>query len=260
MPPHCGMMPAMPSDARPLPPDTARVWAWLEGHPLMTGFMLIGGAAAALQLGHRSTEDLDFAWVGPSDALPRTQLQELQRLMAAQGWPWRDAQRPENVQRALKAGMQLADYQQVHRVGESVQLTLVSLDPPLRALLQTPAQRQRRIASLDDLLLTKLYAASRRSRCSDWVDLHALMTQHGYHLGHAVALFRHLDRPDLFQSLLARLRECRAERGPQPPEKVRHHLRALVEELDRRVESAGPVASGPAAPAAPPALRPARTR
>ncbi len=250
----------MPSDARPLPPATARVWAWLDDHPLMRGFVLIGGAAAALRLGHRSSDDLDYAWVGRSDALPRAQLQELQRLMAAQGWPWRDDQRPQNVQRAREAGMDLADYQQVHLVGESVRLTLVSLDPPLRALLRPPARGQHRIASLDDLLLTKLYAASRRSRCSDWVDLHALMTQHGYHLGHAVALFRHLDRPDLFQSLLARLRECRPDQGPQPPEEVRHHLRALVEDLDLRMESARPPASAPAAPAAPPAPRPARTR
>lgn len=233
----------MTSDARPLPPATARIWAWLEGHPLMTGFMLIGGAAAALRLGHRSSEDLDVAWVGASDTLPHAQLQELQRQMTAQGWPWRDDLRPENVQRAREAGMHLADYQQEHLVGESVRLTLVSLDPPLRALLGPSAPGRSRVASLDELLITKLYAAAKRTRCSDWVDLHALMTQHGYHLGHAVTLFRHLDRPDLFQSLLARLREGRAERGPQPPEAVRQYLRAMVEELDRRVESAR---SGPA--------------
>ena len=107
----------MTSDARPLPPATARIWPWLESHPLMTGFMLIGGAAAALRLGHRSSEDLDVAWVGASDTLPHAQLQELQRQMTAHGWPWRDDQRPENVKRAREAGMHLADYQQVHLVG-----------------------------------------------------------------------------------------------------------------------------------------------
>lgn len=234
----------MPSHPRPLPEATARVWAWLEGQALMADFVLIGGAAAALRLGHRCSEDLDVAWVGASDTLPHAQLQELQRQMTAQGWPWRDDQRPQNVQRAQEAGMNLADYQQVHRVGESVRLTLVSLDPPLRALLGPCVPGRPRIASLDELLITKLYAAAKRTRCSDWVDLHALMTRHGYHLGQAVTLFRRLDRPDLFQSLLARWREGRAEQGPQPPEAVRQYLRAQVEELDRRMEQAWPGASG----------------
>ena len=48
-----------------LRPDTAGVWAALEGHPLLKGFILIGGTALTLRIGHRVSEDLGFAYTAP---------------------------------------------------------------------------------------------------------------------------------------------------------------------------------------------------
>lgn len=188
-----------------------------------------------LRLGHRRSDDLDWAWVGRSDALPRAQLRQLALTMADQGWAWQSCQRPENLRKARDTGLDLDDYQQVHRVGDEVQLTLVSLDPALRSLLRSPRIGAARVASLDELLATKLYAAAKRARVNDWLDIHELMSRHGYHLGHAVALFRRLERPDLFQSLLTRLRECRTGPGAagepsiEAPREVRAYFCRLID-------------------------------
>ena len=47
--------------------DTRELWERLEGEPAMTGCVLIGGSAVALYLGHRTSEGLDFAYIGPEE-------------------------------------------------------------------------------------------------------------------------------------------------------------------------------------------------
>jgi hypothetical protein len=44
-----------------LKPDTEAVWQFLRRQPGLTGFVLMGGSALALRLGHRQSEDLDRA-------------------------------------------------------------------------------------------------------------------------------------------------------------------------------------------------------
>jgi len=43
-----------------IPEATRRVFEQLATHPLLNGFTLIGGTALALQIAHRTSEDLDF--------------------------------------------------------------------------------------------------------------------------------------------------------------------------------------------------------
>lgn len=45
-----------------LPEETGKLWNFLRHHPALQGFVLIGGTALALQIGHRLSEDLDFAY------------------------------------------------------------------------------------------------------------------------------------------------------------------------------------------------------
>ena len=56
-----------------LKPDTEGVWQFLRRQPGLTGFVLMGGSALALRLGHRQSKDLDFVWPGPE--LPRDRLE-----------------------------------------------------------------------------------------------------------------------------------------------------------------------------------------
>ena len=55
----------MPLDARFLPEKTRSLFDRLIEDPLMRGMTLVGGSALALQIGHRMSEDLDFAVFGP---------------------------------------------------------------------------------------------------------------------------------------------------------------------------------------------------
>ena len=41
-------------------PETERVWKFLKDEPSLAGFVLVGGTALALRLGHRRSEDLDL--------------------------------------------------------------------------------------------------------------------------------------------------------------------------------------------------------
>jgi hypothetical protein len=45
-----------------LPPETDRIWTFLKEQPSLSGFVLIGGTALALQIAHRRSEDLDLAY------------------------------------------------------------------------------------------------------------------------------------------------------------------------------------------------------
>ena len=64
-----------------LRPDTAAVWAALEGHQLLKGFILIGGTALTLRIGHWVSEHLDFAYTAPR--LPKAQISALLKHLAA---------------------------------------------------------------------------------------------------------------------------------------------------------------------------------
>ena len=44
-----------------LPERTRRLFHRLSDEPLLEGLVLVGGSALALQIGHRISEDLDFA-------------------------------------------------------------------------------------------------------------------------------------------------------------------------------------------------------
>lgn len=56
---------------------TQRLWEIFKEKPELNGFVLIGGSALALQIHHRRSEDLDFAW--PYGKLPREALDNLIR-------------------------------------------------------------------------------------------------------------------------------------------------------------------------------------
>jgi hypothetical protein len=77
-----------------LKPDTEAVWQFLRRQPSLTGFVLMGGSALALRLGHRQSEDLDTATEAPTSGPRLASLPELFRskaLLSARRSRTRDA-------------------------------------------------------------------------------------------------------------------------------------------------------------------------
>ncbi len=78
----------MKKPADVMPAATARLFSELEAEPLLQSFILIGGTALALHIGHRISEDLDFIIL--SQKLPRAALDALTRKThAGPVTPWR---------------------------------------------------------------------------------------------------------------------------------------------------------------------------
>lgn len=198
-------------DTSRLRPDTARVWAALEGHPLGKGFVLIGGTALTLRIGHRVSEDLDFAYHGAK--LPQAQIRALLKTLASSNVHLVPQPNPLDEEEFLEAGLELADYQQnfvASQAGEgSVKVSLVCFDPPMRDFLKGQADDPLRVATLDEIFETKAWVCSERSRTRDWIDLWTLANQHGYTLDDMYAVFRRVGRLAAFNSASARLRSCK---------------------------------------------------
>ena len=55
-----------------MPDRTSRIFQVLAQEPLMQGFVLIGGTALSIQIGHRLSEDLDF-WL-PGAAMSKNRV------------------------------------------------------------------------------------------------------------------------------------------------------------------------------------------
>lgn len=93
-----------------IPPATAALFAEIRENPLLNPFILIGGTALSIHIGHRVSEDLDFISLLPK--LPRVALKELERELTASGHEVMHVVQPEAYEEFLNAGMDLADSSQ----------------------------------------------------------------------------------------------------------------------------------------------------
>ena len=156
-----------------LPPPQQRLWRELDGTP--AGFVLYGGTAIALRLGHRQSADFDFFSAASVDS--GRLLRELPYLREA-----------EVVQRGPDTLTCLVDHGGPVRVSFFGGLNLRRVADP--DALATPAIR---IASLLDLAATKAEVVQTRAAAKDYVDVDALIQRAGVSLpdalGAAAAVF-----------------------------------------------------------------------
>ena len=138
-----------------LPPAQQRLWPELEGTP--RDFVLYGGTALALRLGHRGSEDFDFFSSAPVNSTRL--LREVSYLGGA-----------EVLQRSPDTLTCLVDRGGPVRVSFFGGLTLRRVADP--ETLTTPAIA---IASLLDLAATKVEVVQARAVAKDYVDLDALI-------------------------------------------------------------------------------------
>ncbi len=198
-------------DTSKLAPDTARVWHQLQGHPLLKGFILIGGTALTMHIGHRVSEDLDFACTQPLKHLPKPQIKALIHDLAANGVSMVLNQHPLDVEEFSESGLDLDNYQQNFIADGTVKVSLVCYDPPMDQLLPGLRTDPLRVATLDEIFATKAYVCSERSKTRDWFDLHTLITQHGYTFKNVHSIYKNVKRLPAFAIMSSRLRHCRPE-------------------------------------------------
>ncbi|WP_334191091.1 nucleotidyl transferase AbiEii/AbiGii toxin family protein, partial [Noviherbaspirillum sp.] len=194
-------------DTSKLRPDTAALWNVLQDHPLMNGFILIGGTALALRIGHRVSEDLDFAYVRGN--LPGAQLGLLKRRLGQSGIRLEPDVNPADEELFLNDGLILANYQQNYLANGSVRLTFVAPENELRTFLQGEPGDALRVATTDEIFASKSLVCAERSKSRDWYDLYVLMTRHGYTMGDFHRTFIRIDSPAKFGIASGRLRLCR---------------------------------------------------
>jgi hypothetical protein len=139
-----------------LPPAQRRLWDELSGIP--EPFVLYGGTAIALQLGHRESEDFDFFARTPID--PARLLNSLSLLAGSEP-------------------VQVEPDTLTTRVDRNGLVRLSFFGVPGLPMLRAPAvieQPRLRIGDLLELGGMKALVVQKRAEAKDYIDLHALLT------------------------------------------------------------------------------------
>ncbi len=158
-----------------LPDEQRRLWPELRDVPQT--FVLCGGTAIALQLGHRTSRDFDFVAFGTFD--PDELFSRLPLLAGSEA-----IQKSANTLSCIvkrDAPVQLSFF-------GTPGLRL--LNPPLIA-----SDNHVRIASLLDLSAMKAAVVQKRAEARDYIDLDAIVQQGGVDLPTALAAARALYGP-----------------------------------------------------------------
>ncbi len=198
-----------------LPPPQLRLWQELGQVP--SDFVLYGGTAVALRLGHRSSVDFDFF---SSQSFEPQHLKEL-GLLRGEGLVRFDQDQTNTLTAVLDRGGPvkvsfLGGLQNLHRV----------CDPDMAAGPKI------QVASLLDLAAMKLAAIQARAAAKDYLDLEA-MIQAGIDLPQGLAAARAVygSRFDVTLSLRA-LRYYGDGDLNEVPDEIQRRLTGLADSVD----------------------------
>jgi hypothetical protein len=194
-------------DSSKLRPDTRAVWLRLEREPLLSGFVLIGGTALALRIGHRVSEDLDFAYLG--DLLPVSRLRLLADRLRAGGMSFELNQDLAAEQEFENSGLSLEEHQQNFLADGLVKVSFVRFGNAETRLLSGSENSPMRVATLDEIFKLKAIVCAERSKSRDWVDLFILMTRFGYDIKDLHRAFIETGNQHNFTIAEMRLRSCK---------------------------------------------------
>lgn len=168
-------------------PETAGLFSVLASFPQLSGFVLIGGTAMTLLVGHRLSNDLDFAFFG--DCLPTGQVDALVAELKAAGIPSRLVTDSSQISRfKIATGKRLLDYARDYMIGDT-KVSFFAMGakqtPAFVAYLKQVALVPLKEASfgilgLEGLKVTKAVTIGQRTRSRDLYDLFVLVRDHGY--------------------------------------------------------------------------------
>lgn len=173
-----------------LPEPTRNLWLRLRVESLLKDAILIGGTALTLRIGHRRSEDLDFAFL--SEKLPVAAITLLLRKFP----DWTRNDNLASYEEFMIAGQSLHDYQQDFVTGDGVKVTLLAEDKDVWPLLGGPGDPavHPRIATTREIFALKCLVCARRSKSRDWYDLHTLFHDHGFRLEEMIGAFHQAGR------------------------------------------------------------------
>lgn len=156
-----------------LRPDTQRLWEILQTCPAMRGFVLVGGTALTMHLGHRISEDLDFMW--PASRLPEGRVAGLHRWLDERDIALAANDSAAAIEEFNESGLSLLDYQRNYIAAGTVKLTLVAPEREVRHFLGQATEAALRVASVDEIFRLKCLACADRSKSRDWLDLYVML-------------------------------------------------------------------------------------
>jgi hypothetical protein len=159
-----------------MPERTRRVFQVLAKEPLMKGFVLIGGTALSIQIGHRLSEDLDF-WL-PGSSMSKDRVDSILSNLSQHGLSHEFVTPAWKISQARINGIDLLSQSRDHIVG-GVKVTFFARDDvPYRQFAGTKrlkSKTQFDIADEDTLFNMKSWLISQRVRSRDLYDLMTLM-------------------------------------------------------------------------------------
>lgn len=159
-----------------MPERTRCVFQALAKEPLMKGFVLIGGTALSIQIGHRLSEDLDF-WL-PGKSMSKDRVDSILSNLGQQGHSHEFATPAWKISQARINGIDLLSQSRDHIV-DGVKVTFFAReDVPYRHFAQMGRIKSKTkfsIADEDALFNMKSWLISQRVRSRDLYDLMVLM-------------------------------------------------------------------------------------
>lgn len=190
----------MPLDARFLPEKTRSLFDRLIEEPLTRGMTLVGGSALALQIGHRMSEDLDFAVFGPH--LPAARIDALMAGLEKEGRVVSLLTPQSSIERfKINTGKRLLDYARDYVVdgakmtffarGAGEGVTQEQLDW-LSAAPRAHSGKGFDVLGVEGVFAMKALLLADRARSRDLFDLMALIQGHGYTLDQALGFVKKL--------------------------------------------------------------------
>lgn len=190
----------MPLDARFLPEKTRAFFDRLIEEPSMRSMTLVGGSALALQIGHRISEDLDFAVFGPK--IPAARIDALMAGLEKEGRVVSLLTPHSSIERfKINTGKRLLDYARDYVVdgvkmtffarGAGQGVTQAQLDW-LAAAPRAHAGKGFDVLGIEGVFAMKALLLADRARSRDLFDLMALIQNHGYTLDQALGFVKEL--------------------------------------------------------------------
>lgn len=193
-------------------PETASLFTLLAHFPQLKGLTLIGGTAIALNLGHRLSNDLDFAFFG--DKLPTHDLDSLVTELKSNGLSVRLISAPDHISTfKIRTGKRLLDYARDYMFGNTkvtffamgMQQTPAFVDYLKQASVLNLPDATFSVLALDSLKTTKAVVLWQRVRSRDLYDLFVLARDHGYavtDLLHDAVTYGTNDDPEYYKAVL----------------------------------------------------------
>ena len=162
-------------------PETAALFHELQGETSLSQFVLIGGTALGLHIGHRISEDLDFITL--RQKLPRAALKQTEALLMAHGHSIKHVDSADAYDDFANAGMDLRDFSQNWLIDGRVKVTFFTADDHHKRLLNDVGSSNGfRVASLKEVADLKAIVSTSRSKSRDWLDLLVLERDHNFGL------------------------------------------------------------------------------